>query len=235
MAAVNCCCCTPCPDKNMMSRILIVGFLLVSTLSFGQNQAEKDSLINEMCKTIKTSKDLPDSIRVAGAFEEHLYPYLEGFPESQRKDIWTAIFYRFQVRCEEFKEILDRLDPPSGDWKRLTEKPGTNLSKKVCKQFLDHKKYSYRESTGDTVHFEIKNGLWKERFKDGTFSKLKFHWVNNCEFDLEFIESDNESRKNLSKPGDKYRYQITDKKEGYYDMTVQVLGTERYYMFKVYY
>ncbi len=72
-------------------------------------------------------------------------------------------------------------------------------------------------------------------FKDGTYSKLKFEWLGDCEFELEFIESNNESRKSFSKPGDKYIYQILDKKAKYYLMSAWIPGMSYFLKFKIYF
>lgn len=208
---------------------------MIHFFSFGQDQVEKDSLINEMCKTIKSTKDLSDSARIDFTFEEHLYPYLAKFPDEEIDEIWRRMYYRFLKSCNEFMEIIDRVNSHKGDWETITEKPNTNLSKRTCKRFLDHQNYSYLEPSGDTVNLQIKDGYWIDHFKDGTFSKLKFDWVNDCEFDVEFIESNNESRMYLSETGDKYRYKIVDKKDGYYDMVLEGLGYDTFYRFKIYY
>jgi len=70
---------------------------------------------------------------------------------------------------------------------------------------------------------------------DGTYSKLRFEWVSACEFEIEFLESNNRIRKNFSKPGDKYRYQIVDSKDGYYDMSVEIVGADMHSLFRMYY
>ncbi len=221
--------------KNIMQIKLTFILLLMTMTVYGQSQEKKDSLINEICKVITEKQGEPDSVRIFTAYEKHLYPFLEKYPEDQRQEIGNGIYFRMQRNCKEFKEILIRLDPPNGDWETIEEKPKTKLTKKLCKQFLDHKNYKYLETTGDTVKLQIEHGFWIDKFKDGTYSKLKLKWVNDCEFDIEFIESNNEIRKHFSKPGDKYRYQVVDKKNNYYDMSVEIAATGQQVIFKIYY
>lgn len=219
-----------------LSRLLIFAFLLISTAAAAQTQAQKDSLVNEMCKTISATKQMTDSMRLFMAYQKHYFIFLSKYQADIREEIGANIYFRLQRNCKEFKEILTRLDPPKGgDWKAVSRKPKSNLKKKTCRPFTDHQEYTYIEATGDTVNVHIKYGYWIDYFKDGTYSKLKFEWGKGCEFDIEFIESDNLSRKNLSKPGDIYRYQILDKKENYYDMSVEIVGTDRFLTFKMYY
>lgn len=74
----------------------------------------------------------------------------------------------------------------------------------------------YPDFNGDTVNLIIDKGLWTDNFKDGTYSKLRFKWINDCEFEIEFIESNNPVQSQFSKKGDKYLYQIIEKKDNYY-------------------
>jgi hypothetical protein len=46
----------------------------------------------------------------------------------------------------------------------------------------------------------------------------RFKWVDDCKFDIEFIESNNITRKNYSKQGEKYRYEILGETAHYYLM-----------------
>ncbi|MFN7261174.1 MAG: hypothetical protein ACK5TU_14835 [Cyclobacteriaceae bacterium] len=215
--------------------ILTSTLLLISLISYGQSDSQKDSLINEICKSIIENAGASDSIKITVAYDRHLIPYLSKYSKEEQEKIWETLYYRMQRNCKEFKEIDDKVTEQKGDWKSVDKKPEAMLSKKTCKDFLKYKKYKYLEASGDTVNLSIENGIWIDRFKDGTYSKLKFIWVSDCEFDIEFIESDNRLRKNFSKPGDKYRYQIIDKKRTYYDMSVEILGTNRYMTFKIYY
>ena len=66
----------------------------------------------------------------------------------------------------------------------------------------------------------ITENSWKETFEDGTISLLSFHKTSNCEFELEFIESNNELRKNFSVTGDKYQYGLSSGKDGIYNFWV---------------
>jgi hypothetical protein len=175
-----------------------------------------------------------DTQRLILVYEQHLFPFIEGFPQERDEEIWTSIFYRFQQRCAEFKRILERLDPGKGDWKRVLEQPVRSISESECRKFLDHADLKYIESTGDTVRISIKDGYWIDKFRDGTFSRLILRWINDCEFEISFVESNNEVRRNLSKPGDKYVYRILNKGAGYYDMSVEIPNGS-IFLFKVYY
>ena len=82
---------------------------------------------------------------------------------------------------------------------------------------------------------KIKDGYWQDNFTDNTYSKLFFKWIGTYDFELEFIESDNETRSNMSIPGDTYQYSIIEKKEGFYIISVTMEGQDMYQIFKMYY
>lgn len=218
-----------------MNKLFSLLLLFTSSVSFGQTIAQKDSVILEMCNTLKSNKHLSDTARFENMITTHLQPFLFKYPEDTQEDIWKNIYYRLQRTCREFRGILDRLSPPKGDWQELDEKPSSQLKKQACRNFLKTSGYYYLEGDGDKVAIEIKDGYWTDRFKDGTYSKLRFKWLNHCEFELEFVESNNEGRMNLSNPGDKYRYQLLDKKEGYYDVSSEIPNTSNFMKFKLYF
>lgn len=221
---------------KMKGLILIVLFVIAGLTSYGQTDNNgEDTVVNGICKTIKETKHLSDSAMIVFIYQKHVAPFLLSFSEDKRDTILDAIGYRLQRNCPEVMKILNRINPPKGDWQEVAEKPKTKLDKKACVHFLEYKKYRYIEANGDTVNLSIENGFWMDKFKDGTYSKLKFNWVDDCGFDIEFVESNNLSRKNYSKRGDKYRYQILEKKPTYYLMSVEIAGTDRYMTFKLYY
>lgn len=214
---------------------MTIALLFVTCTAYGQTQEQKDSLINVMCQTFISTEALADTARIGYTFENHVVTFLGRYPEDKRQELLHGIFIRFQRTCPEFKAFIDRMDPPKGDWKIVDKKPSPMLNKSACRQFLAHQKFAYLESSGDTVRLEIANGFWIDHFRDGTFSKLKLQWISDCEFEIEFMESNNDTRRNFSKPGDKYVYQVVDKKAGYYDISVEIKGTGRYSLFRLYY
>jgi hypothetical protein len=218
----------------MTIRILFV-LCILNCKCFSQTNAANDSLINEICKTLIKNTAVTDSIKISLIVSEHVTPYLTKFDKSKVREIADNIFLRGQRQCKDLGELVSRLTPKKGDWERLNEKPESKLSKDLCSNFLIFKKYTYLESNGDTVNLTIDNGFWIDNFKNGTFSKLKLRWLNSCEFEIEFISSNNELRKKFSKPGDKYKYQILGKLENCYLMAVEIVGSNQFLSFKLYY
>jgi hypothetical protein len=186
---------------------------------------------------LEKSKGLDDSTRIAGMFVKHFSEIFENTKEEDRDALFDKIAFRMQRLCNEFKQISIRADRPSkGDWEILKQKPTSTLSPTECNSFkLIHEFYYFESATGDTVRLSIKGGFWIDQFTDNTFSKLRFYWINDCEFEIEFIESNNRSRKNFSMPGDKYKYQIIGKGTGFFKLSVEVVGSSQFYSFKLYY
>jgi hypothetical protein len=209
--------------------------MLSALTSRSQEDKITDKLLDEICESIRSNTSKSDSARLSQAFEKHLLPLFRTMDSTQAMEAWDRVFFRLQVKCPAFRQIMDKYGERKGDWKTVDEKPLASTDAAMCKTINTYQQLSYLEPSGDTVHVTLSDGTWTERFTDGTYSKLKFYWVNNCEFYLEFIESNNHTRKNLSRPGDKYSYQVLDRSEGYYFMSAQFVGRERYSTFKIYY
>lgn len=80
-------------------------------------------------------------------------------------------------------------DLKNGDFYYLTKRPDTGIL--------------------DTTFVTISNTMFLERMNSGrTYSMLDIKWKENCEFDLIFKESNDPVKKNFSKPGDVYEYEI---------------------------
>lgn len=214
---------------------ITIALFLFSNLLTAQDQNKRDSIVNLICKTIVENRTDDDTTRVNIAFEKYLYNFLATYNETEREEVFTNIYYRLQRNCLEFKKILQKLIPNQGDWEMLTEKPTSKVTAQDCREFKQKRYYYYLEANGSKTRVEIHEGFWTDTFTDSTYSKLKFKWLNDCEFEIEFIESNNESRKNMSKKGDTYRYSIIDRKENYYDMVLEVVGAGQLSRFKMYY
>jgi uncharacterized protein YxeA len=218
--------------KIILPLILIILPLLLSS----QTIHERDSLIDIMCIELKKSTHLSDSLRLNAIYLKHFYTYLSTIEENKIDSLATSISFRFQRNCPEYLKILYKMETEKGDWEivQKEDKPNPVLTKKKCKKFKKHKSLIYYESNGDKVLVEIKNGFWVDNFIDGTYSKLKFNWLIDCEFELEFIESNNESRKSISNVGDKYFYEIIDKELSHYILIAHIEGQDIYMKFKMY-
>jgi hypothetical protein len=215
-------------------KVLLIIFSITAWMTTSaQTQAQKDSVINEICNTLNTTPELKDSLRIVNAFATHVHKFAGRYSESTRLELLQGIFQRAQRLCPQLRILLAQVSPPQGDWRRVAERPIGKATKKDCRAFLNHEQYSYRESDGiSSVSVAIKKGIWTETFADGSYSRLRFRWTGDCEFDLVFIESNNITRKNMSKPGDNYHYRILERNDGQYSLLYELDGI--YSTFKVY-
>jgi len=218
-----------------MKKTLIILLIGISNITFSQTMTEIDSVSYEMCDYLKNLEIKNDTLKINTLYEKQLYPYLGKFEQSQTQKIGQQVYYRLQRNCVEFRNLLDRLEPPKEAVTRITEKPKPEISKKQLKKFKNQKEFYYFEVSGDTTRVKMEKGKWTDLFSDNTTSNLTYNWINETEFELVFMESNNETRSNFSVKGDKYIYQILSKEDGYYQMTVNIPGQETFEKFKMYY
>lgn len=223
----------------LLRQVLLMLCLLVSINSYGQDFSFVDSLGHEICKTIIDNDSEEDvTRRINISFFQHLEGYMQSHSKEQAGELYNSIFIRMQRKCPAFLYLLRDLNKDHADamnWVQLDSLPPRATKKKQCRKFK--KKYSqfyYIELSGDTVNVQLDKEYWYETFQDGTYAKLKVEWLSACEFETEFIESNNFTRQSLSRSNDKYVYQIIDRKDGYYDVCVYIRGFETYTLFKMY-
>src|SRR6476659_9654472 len=123
--------------RTMIFRYILI-LTLISFIANGQTETQKDSLINEICKTINISADLSDSARVKNAFEKHLFPFANKLNTKDREDFRLSIFYRLHRSCAEFYKIQYRLNKTNGDIVPINKIPQTKLDKESCLNLLKH-------------------------------------------------------------------------------------------------
>ncbi|MHC0441035.1 hypothetical protein [Flavobacterium sp. 3-210] len=210
---------------------LLLIFLFCSSFSRSQSVQAVDSLNVEICKSLVQNKNLDNEIRMNTIEKSHIYPYLSRFNDTIiQKKIFTQIYYRLLKNCGEFKTLFPP-QPFSNDYSEQNKEPLINISKEQCNHFDKISKYYYIEAGGKKVEVTLSDNLWVEKFEDNTYSKLYFRKKNNCQFELEFIESNNVSRGNLSVKGEKYLYKIFNEENETY--SVYLKNKETYYIFKI--
>lgn len=219
-----------------MSRIIVIFLLIFSTNFLAQDHRDNsDRMIDEMCKDFKSTEKMNDSLRIESLNEKFVFPYLQQFSDSERDKKVDYLYLRFQKRCEDFREYLQKVDPPKGEnWVRLNEKPNIIISDKEIKNFKSINDFYYFEYAGEKTLVKTNKMHWIETFSDGTNSKLFYKWIEKNKFELEFIDSTNRTRKNFSKKGDKYIYQIISKQDNYYWILCEIPGQSEILKFKLF-
>ena len=193
----------------MKNYIILIFALLQFNFINSQTIQQIDSISLKMCKSISELKEIKDDVKVQMVFQNHLpnfYERLNITSQTVADSVKNKVYFRLQKNCKDFRDILDKLEENKSDWVTLSQKPKTEVSKKDFATFLKGGNFYYKEYDGGIVNVSIDKNSWVETFEDRTFSRLTLHRKNDCEFDLEFIESNNEIRRNLSVKGDLYSY-----------------------------
>lgn len=203
-------------------------------MGFTQNKSEDDILVMKMCTEFKNTTMLSDSARIENMYSKFLYPYLEKIQPSKIDSIGTAIYFRMQRKCEDFRKfLLDR--SKTENWEIVDKMPKSEFSKDLKSEFSKLSEFYYLEGETNTItNVKIKNDLWIDEFTDKTYSKNKLTWENDYKFSLEFIDSNNEGRKGFSRKGDKYYYTIINKKDNYYTIASKIPNQKEIVLFKLY-
>ncbi|MEM1337366.1 MAG: hypothetical protein AAF634_00815 [Bacteroidota bacterium] len=218
-----------------MKKTLALLLTAVAHLAFSQSMEEIDSVSYRMCDYLKKTEIENDTLKINNFFTQQLYPYLGKIGQSNVKKVEQQVYYRLQRNCVAFRNLMDRLYPPKEAVTRITEKPKPSITKKGLAAFKEQKAFYYFEVAGDTTRIVMENGRWTDAFSNGTFSKLTYQWITETEFELLFVESDNETRANFSVAGDKYLYQVLSKEDGFYNMSVNIPGQKTFELFRMYY
>ena len=209
--------------------------MAISSIGISQSLKQIDSVSYVMCSYLRNLDIKNDTLKLNTLYEKQVFPYLGGIDEALAPKVGQQLYYRLQRNCVDFRALLDRLDPPKEAPTRLTEKPKSGISKKELKEFKEQRRFYYFEVSGDSTSVLMDKGKWTDSFSDKTNSYLDYNWINDTEFELVFIESNNETRSNFSAKGDKYVYQVLAKEPNYYLMSVNIPGQETFEKFKMYF
>lgn len=198
-----------------MKKIFTILILSCLSICYSQTDAEFDGITMEICKSLNENKTYPDSTRISLSLEQHIPVFMQNYnleTEEQLEAMLDKVYARLQKNCNEFVEILIKSDRNISEWVLLEKAPVSKIQKKDCLRLTTAKHFYYLEYDGTKVHVTVENNKWTEKFEDGTYSILNFKWTGDCEYELEFVESNNNIRKNLSSKRDKYNYVLYEAK-----------------------
>jgi hypothetical protein len=220
---------------------LFLFIVTIGVLQFGctsQNHIDKDQLVAEVCKELQVNRgNENDSIKWIRIFKSHLEPHMDDLPEDSALALFDYVTIRLQRECLAFRSISNYFnkDKAKSDWQDTDVEPDSKISAADYQLFFKIGKFKYLESNGDTAIVLLTDSTWEDRFLDGTYSKLTLEKLRTTEFVITFIESDNKIRKNLSKPGDQYRYKILERHSKHFTMYMQPVKSKVKSLFKLYY
>lgn len=225
---------------HFMKTIIITAALFTLASSCRPHKRiDRDKLVAEICQSFKDDEriDEPDETKIKRIVYAHLDKYTIGMPNDSLNALVDFIDIRLQRECREYRDIAYRMNKKDikNNWRDVDLEPETFVSKKECDAFFGAGQLKYLEADGDTTVVDISDTSWTDHFADGTYSHLSLKRMRPEEFILTFLESDNTIRKNMSHPGDQYRYKIIKKEGSSYSMFVEVVGPGLRSLFKMFY
>lgn len=201
--------------KNYFTCLLF----MISTIIFCQNIDEKrDLLIQKLCNILSKNKNLDDLARINLVNQDaNLIKYFKDLPKDKIEAEEEALFYRFQKNCKEYADLIKNYSEKNTEnWVSINYLPQSTINESDFKLIKKSSEFYYFDYEGNKTIVKIENNNWIEYFIDESFSKLKLHWLNNNDFNLEFIESNNSMKKSFSRKGEIYQYRILSKENDYY-------------------
>ena len=192
---------------------------MISTIIFCQNIDEKrDLLIQNLCNILSKNKNLDDLGRINLVNQDaNLIKYFKDLPKDKIEAEEEALFYRFQKNCKEYADLIKNYSEKNTEnWVSINYLPQSTINESDFKLIKKSSEFYYFDYEGNKTIVKIENNNWIEYFIDESFSKLKLHWLNNNDFNLEFIESNNSMKKSFSRKGEIYQYRILSKENDYY-------------------
>ena len=218
-------------------RILTLTFLLIGTSYNLSAQDIIGKLSKKLCKCIEKG-EVKNATEMGPCFEDLLINNLKDIKEyynaETMDDIDTAEIGN-KIGAKMIKEcpyVLDNF--PSGVVGN--EEKVTKQADLKCEDLKKGDFYylTERPEVGivDTTFVTISNNMFLERMKNGrTYSLLNIKWKDNCEFDLTFKESNDPMKKEYSKSGDVYEYEILT--NGNASLFLKTTWMERSYQFEL--
>jgi hypothetical protein len=223
-----------------MTRNIFFSIVIIFSVNFRgntQNIQQIDSISYRFCEFIENMPEMEnDTLKFEVFVKRALEPFIHSLDPENAEKIFDQLFFRLQRNCIAFTDLLDVIQPPAERGDRTLEKPLTKLSAKELAKFKKRSKFYYKEASGEITKLTMKNGKWKDKFVDGTYSLLSYEWISDYEFVLTFKESNNVTRANFSVPGDQLVYGVVEKHSDHYLMFILLPGKNPVYeYFKLYF
>lgn len=219
-------------NKHLMLAIGIILLFFPKNYILAQTNAQ--TLGDKLCACLETNKVKPDSIRVKEC-RQSIHENLAAMTKNAREKTLEEMGIYLKKNCKEYLQVMtSSKNTNKGDWETLNTNPISSLTKSECRSILDHTNMYYIEGNGDTTHVQIVDGYWKELSGPAKYSTVdKFTWSNDCDFELEFLQSNNPIENKFFKKGEIHRYRVIAMANGYYNLTATSQGI--ILKFKLYY
>ena len=219
--------------------LLILGALIVS--SCGNKLSGQDileDLAKQMCNCIE-SNNYKNSAEIGPCYDELFannskaikeYYKTEELSDSHIDGFGNKIAVKTLENCEYIKNNfptgivgekrtkqldLECDDLKNGEFYYLTQRPDSKVM--------------------DTTFITISGESYLEKMRNRTtYSQLKINWTNDCSYELIFEESNDPFKKELSKKGDTFSYEVVANEDESFFVEIDWQGTVyQYQIFKI--
>ena len=215
-----------------MKILFLIGCFWITFDADAQKKYNYDSLTIKLCESFNGTSNFPDTLRIEKTFENYsyLFNYLS---ETEIRNVYSVLYLRLQMSCPGFDKITESGSQTSNDNITIDSNIRSKLNSKQCSDLFKSNKYYYFD--GDSkVNLFITDSTWTSLFSDGTFSELSLKMINECEFIITLLESNNYIISNSLKSGHQYRYKIIEEFQTYYILITEDISTRKKQLFKLY-
>jgi len=197
-------------------------------------QISADVLGERICNCLETNKEKNFTDRIVEC-RQLIRNDLADLSTSKRKKKIEEMDIYLQKNCLEFLKIVTKDNILNkGDWVAVDTNPPTNLEDSVCSELFKKQNIFYIQATSDTISVVINDNYWIETSGLNKYKSIeKIDFFKNCEFTLEFVESNDPTANKYSKQGDKIYYRILDQTNSYFSVSATRNGITL--LFKIYY
>lgn len=203
-----------------MRKLIFSFIVLIATINYSFSQDINDKISDELCQCVEES-EIKSMAEFEPCFETVIlknFSALLDFHDVKLIDdldesVVEGIIAKFSKECDFVFELVEDTVLESIP----KEKPVNALKCEDAKNgdfYYTQAVYIEDSSVVDTTYVTISGDMFLERMKGGkTYSLLDIIWKDDCSFDLSFVQSNDSFKKQLSKKGEIYSYEIVSATE----------------------
>ena len=222
--------------KIFISTVFIL--LAVRAVSQTRHQLFLDSLSIAVSNYIDSNAEHIDSAKlvqfiVNGANE------LQGSKDSmtieEKKSLPTDLLIRLLHHSSVMVKKMYAKLPKHTYYTHVLTMPPSSITREECASFWQYHKFTYFNSDSTPTRLSLDENYWIDSMPDDTYAKLRVNKLNDQTFNICFIESNNDLKGKISMPGDIYCYQLLEKKEHAFKLSMHINGIDSYDIFELHY
>lgn len=196
---------------NFKTILFTLVFVTASSQLFSQDLVNK--LSKQLCECLE-KEQIKDPNEMNGCFEDIIVNNLKDIKEYYKAKTLDEINmeeFGGKIGAKLIKEcqyVLDNFNSGGLDDDQKVDKQSDLKCDDIKRGDFYYTQKNIDKGI-DTTYVTITDTMFLERMKNGkTFSLLDIKWTSNCEFTLTFNNSNDPFKKQMSKKGDIYQYEV---------------------------